>query len=182
MKVLYMPGLASITDKDFDIANSCKFKHLAEISDCTVFDYRKYRRADILKYVANFDVLFGSSFGGYFTFFLGLITGKPSIVVNPSLYLDERIGSLIQENPRELSFINPVELKALRTEPTGEPSPHIHVLMNIDDEVLDAGRILSIAEEFQTSMYVFEKGGHQSVNFQGDMLPTVKMIFSNIKM
>ncbi len=179
MKILYLPGLASITDKNYDLSSSCKLVHLMELANCTVFDYKLFKPSDIIQYISNFDLLFGSSFGGgYFAFYLSAITGKNSISVNPSLYLDERIDKLKKEYPKELAFIDANAVKALRTKPTGEPCGHMNVLMNIDDEVLDAGKILSIAEMFKANMYVFEKGGHESTNFQGDMLPTIKMLLN----
>lgn len=180
MKILYMPGLASITDKSYDLSKSYKLVHLLELADCTVFDYKKFKTETIRQYTANFDILFGSSFGGYFAFYLSVITGKPSISVNPSLYLDTRINSLLKQYPKELSFIDPKALKSLKRTPTGEPHPHVSVLMNMNDEVLDANKVVAEAENFGCSVYTYEKGGHQSTNFQGDMLPTVKMILNSL--
>jgi len=181
MKILYMPGLASIVDKTFDLSQSCKLVHLMELSDCTVFDYKLFRPADIIQYVSNFDLLFGSSFGGYFAFYLSLTTGKPSISVNPSLYLDERIEELRKEYPKELAFIKQSELKAIKIKPTGTPAEHVNILMNLDDEVIDASKVVAMAETFKCSLYTYEKGTHQSSNFQGDMLPTIKMILNTLE-
>lgn len=175
-----MPGLASITDKSYDISKSCKLVHLMELAECTVFDYKLYRPADIIQYISNFDLLFGSSFGGYFAFYLSLNTGKPSISVNPSLFLDERIEKLIKEHQKELSFIKPSEIRAIKSAPTGKPAPHVNVLMNIDDDIIDAGRVIDTSEKFKCNIYTYEKGGHQSSNFQGDMLPTIKMILNGL--
>jgi len=179
MKILYMPGLAFITDKGYDITKSCKLVHLMELAECTVFDYKYFRPADIVQYISNFDLLFGSSFGGYFAFYLSALTGKPSISVNPSTYLDERIESLIREYPRELSFIDSKSLKALKTEPKDKPCSHIHVLMNKDDEVINADRVAKTAEKYGANLYLYDKGSHESTNFQGDMLPTIKMILNS---
>jgi len=180
MKILYLPGIASITDKTYNISNSCKLIHLQEMADCTVFDYKLFNLAGIIQYVSNFDLLFGSSFGGYFAFYLSAITGKTSISINPSLYLNERITLLKKEYPKELGFIDAAAIKSLKTEPTGEPCPHINILMNIDDEVLNAAKIIDIAESFGCNTFVYEKGGHESTNFQGDMLPTIKMILNSL--
>jgi predicted esterase YcpF (UPF0227 family) len=179
MKLLYMPGLASITDKTYDLSQSCKLVHLMELHDCTVFDYKLFQPESIVQYISNFDVLFGSSFGGYFAFYLSIRTGKPSISVNPSLYLDERIDSLVAEH-EALSFIDKKALKSLKTSPTSTPASQVSVLMNMDDEVLDANKIIKTAQDFHAATYTYEKGGHESTNFQGDMLPTIKMILSQI--
>ena len=160
MKILYMPGLASLTDKTYDLSKSCKLVHLMELAGCTVFDYRLFKPAGIMQYISNFDLLFGSSFGGYFAFFLSVRTGKPSISVNPSLYLDKRIDQLKRDYPQELGFINADHVKVLRRTPDGKPCGHIHVLMNLDDEVLDAGHILETAESFGACTYTYEKGGY----------------------
>ncbi|PLX66329.1 MAG: hypothetical protein C0602_11735 [Denitrovibrio sp.] len=180
MKILYMPGLASIVDKTYDISKSCKLIHLQELADCTVFDYKKFNPSHIKQYVMNFDLLFGSSFGGYFAFYLSLSTSKPSISVNPSLYLDERIQSLHKEYPEKLSFIKQSELKLIKEEPAGTTSPHIHILMNMDDEVISAAKVIEKADKFGSNIYTYEKGSHESTNFQGDMLPTIKMILNSI--
>lgn len=180
MKILYMPGLAYLTEKNYDLSNSCKLVHLLELADCTVFDYKLFSPGEIMQYISNFDLLFGSSFGGYFAFYLSVISGKTSISVNPSLYLDQRIDQLKKDYPAELGFIHPAALKSIKCKPTGEPARHIHVLMNLDDEVLDAGRILTTAEDFGCNCYTYEKGGHESTNFQGDMLPTIKMILDSL--
>ena len=179
MKILYLPGLASITDNNYDIGSSCKLVHLMELANCTVFDYKLFKPSSIIQYISNFDLLFGSSFGGYFAFYLSVLTGKNSILVNPSLYLDERIDQLKYEFPTELAFLDSKALKSLRTDPSDKAYDHINVLMNTDDAVLDASRILKIAEEFQANTYIFEKGGHESTNFQGDMLPTIKMLLNS---
>lgn len=148
MKILYMPGLASIVDNTFDLSKSNKLIHLQEIADCTVFDYKLFDPSIIKQYVMNFDLLFGSSFGGYFAFYLSLKTGRPSISVNPSLYLDERITALQKQYPTKLSFLKQSELKMIKQEPGDKPSPHVHILMNLNDEVLDARKVLETAERF----------------------------------
>lgn len=181
MKILYMPGLASIVDKQFDLSKSCKLVHLMELAVCTVFDYKQFHPSSIIQYVSNFDLLFGSSFGGFFAFYLALATGKPSISVNPSLFLDERIDTLIKEYPRELSFVNKSHLKAIKSEPKSKPAENISIIMNLDDEVIDAYKVVDKAEKYGCRTYTFEKGGHQSSNFQGDMLPTIKMILNGLE-
>jgi predicted esterase YcpF (UPF0227 family) len=180
MKMLYMPGLASITDETYDIAKSSKLVHLIRLADCTVFDYKKFRTDSIMQYISNFDVLFGSSFGGYFAFYLSVISGKTAILVNPSLYLDERIDNLKKQFPAELSFIDAKALKSIRVKPSGEKCGDIHVLMNLDDDVINAAKVTETAEKFGANLYLYEKGGHESSNFQGDMLPTIKMILNSI--
>ena len=180
MKILYMPGLASIVDKQFDLSKSYKLVHLMELADCTVFDYKQFYPSSIVQYISNFDLLFGSSFGGYFAFYLSLATGKPSISVNPSLFLDERIDTLRKEYPKELSFINQSHLKAIKCEPKTKPAKNISIIMNLDDEVIDAYKVVEKAEKYGCMTYTFEKGGHKSSNFQGDMLPTIKMILNSL--
>lgn len=180
MKILYMPGLASIVDSTFDLSKSCKLIHIQELANCTVFDYKLFKPATISQYIANFDLLVGSSFGGFFAFYLSVMTGKPSISINPSLYLDDRMDVLKTEFPSELSFIKKSEIKAIKSPPPSTPCKHIHIIMNLDDEVLDAHRVLAKAESYGCCTYEFEKGGHESTNFQGDMIPTIKMILNSL--
>lgn len=180
MKILYMPGLASIVDEQFDFANSCKLAHMMEMGDCTIFDYKQFKPEDIIQYASNFDLLFGSSFGGYFAFYISLATGKPSILINPSLFLDERIESLIKEYPKELSFINKAHLMAIKKAPVEMPASNINIIMNMDDRIIDAYKVVEKAEKYGCNVFTFDKGGHQSSNFQGDMLPTIKMILNSL--
>ncbi len=179
MKILYFPGIRSIIDKDYDLAMSCKLVHLKEISECDVFDYHSYELNSALKQTEKYDVLFGSSFGGFFAFNLALRTDKKCICVNPSLYLDKRISALIAENPDRLSFLKTLHLSELIAQPKKQEVSNIHVLMNMDDDVLNAEKILSIARIHHANTYEFEKGGHDSTNFIGEMLPLIKLILAD---
>jgi predicted esterase YcpF (UPF0227 family) len=179
MKILYFPGLASIIEKDHDFAKSCKYVHLREMADCDIFDYQSFNPTKIVAKAKEYDLLFGSSFGGFFAFYISVVTGQKSISVNPSLTLDERINTLKQSHPKELSFISQNQLKILKVTPKGEKCPNVNILMNLDDEVINAYEVLDVAKKFGCNTYEFEKGGHQSHNFQGDMLPVVRQIISS---
>jgi len=179
MKILYFPGLASLTDKTYDISKSCKMVHLQEMADCDVFSYKDFHPAKALKFSSGYDILFGSSFGGYFAFYISVMTGVQNINVNPSLYLDSRIDHLKSEYKNELAFLDAEEVKKLKTPSNNKKHQQISVLMNMNDEILDASRVVSIAENFGCKIFTFEKGGHESTNFQGDMLPTIKMLLNS---
>jgi len=178
MKLLYFPGIQSIIAEEYDFAQSYKLVHLMEICDCEVFDYRNFDSKKTIERVRNYDVLFGSSFGGYFAFNMAVITGQKCISVNPSLYLDKRFSTLMEQYPNKLSFIKPAQVAAIKAEPMKSKHPNIHIMMNMDDEVLDAHKIVGIAERFGCNIYRYEKGGHQSSNFIGEMLPAIKQILS----
>lgn len=179
MKLLYFPGINSIIDTTYDITQSSKLVHLMEICDCEVFDYRSYDPDKTLDLIKKYDVLFGSSFGGYFAFNIAVITGQTCISVNPSLYLDKRFETLLSQYPAELGFIKPAHVAAIKKEPLKYTNKHIHVLMNLDDEILDSQRILGIAEKYNCDIYSFVKGGHESTNFIGEMLPLIKQILKD---
>lgn len=179
MKLLYFPGIKSIVEKNFDLPGSAKLAHLMQICDCDVFDYRTYNPTATTDMVQKYDVLFGSSFGGYFAFNMAVLTGQTCISVNPSLYLDKRFGMLLDKYPAELSFFTPALISALKTEPAKASYSNIHILMNRDDEVLDAQRIIDIAESYGCDTYAFEKGGHECTNFTGEMLPLIKQILKD---
>jgi len=181
MKLLYFPGLISIIDNSYDLATSCKLIHLHDICDCTVFDYKTFDPEETIRYIKGFDVLFGSSFGGFYAFFLSLVTGQKCISINPSLYLDKRFSLLSQQYPDKLAFIKQEHLTALVKEPVREENKNIHVLMNLDDEKLSAEKVLSIAEKYCCNIYTFEKGGHDSSNFIGEMLPLIKQLLIDNK-
>jgi len=178
MKLLYFPGVQSILADDYEYAQSYKLVHLMQICDCDIFDYRNFDAQKSIKLVKEYDVLFGSSFGGYFAFNMAVITGQKCISVNPSLYLDKRFAMLMEKYPNKLSFIKPAQLEAIKAEPLKNTHPNIHILINTDDEVLDAEKIIGIAEKFGCNIYRYEKGGHESSNFIGEMLPTIKQILS----
>jgi predicted esterase YcpF (UPF0227 family) len=178
MKLLYFPGIQSILADEHDFAQSYKLVLLMQICHCDVFDYRNFDAKSSIDLVRKYDVLFGASFGGYFAFNMAVITGQSCISVNPSLYLDKRFAMLMDKHPNKLSFIKPAQLEAIKAEPLKNRHPNIHILMNMDDEVLDAEKIVGIAGKFGCNIYRYEKGGHESTNFIGEMLPTIKQILS----
>lgn len=180
MKILYFPGIKSLTDRDYDISQSCKLVHLRELYECDIFDYRTYALERSVRLAEDYDLLFGSSFGGFFALHLALRACKPCISVNPSIYLDKRFATLVSNYPDELSFLKQAHLDSLIMPPDGKEHKNIHLLMNLDDEILSAERIISIAEEYLCSVYTFEKGGHESSNFIGEMLPLIKQIAAGL--
>lgn len=180
MKILYFPGLKSITDKEYDLSQSCKLIHLREIYECDVFDYRTFGLSRAAELYKDYDLFFGSSFGGFFAMHLALRLGKKCISVNPSLYLDKRFAVLLAQYPDELGFIKQAHLDSLIYPPDGKAHKDIHILMNLDDEVLSADKIISIAEQYRSSVYTFEKGGHESTNFLGEMMPLIKQITAGL--
>jgi len=178
MKILYFAGLASITDPDYDICKSNKFLHLSEIAECESYDYHSFAPETFLSQISAYDVLFGSSFGGFFSFFGGISTGKTTIMVNPSLKLDERIELLKTIHGEKLSFIDQNMLKKIKTTPNGSKYQNINAFMNLDDEVISASDVIEVSKTFSTNIHTFEKGRHESHNFQGEMLPIIKRILT----
>lgn len=177
--MLYFPGLQSIIVKDSSMPGSAKLAHLMQLCECDVFDYRSFNPTQLIDTVQKYDILFGSSLGGFFAFNLAVITGQTCVVANPSLYINKRCESLLTKYPEELNFITPEVLSTIKAEPVKTTYSNIHVLVNLDDEILDSSRVIAIAEEYGCNLYLFDKGGHECSNFTGEMLPLIKQIIKD---
>ena len=169
MNALYFPGLASLTDDNYDIEQSEKYCEFAGIMNISPYLYE-----NLTLEPQGYDLFIGSSFGGFFAYFLGIINNTPNIGINPSLLLDERI-KMLKEDHSELDFLPENFLADIKS--IAQSCPHhpvSRVFMNRDDEVIDFESIKSFCIENNIDLHSYEKGGHVSLNFKSQMLPDIR--------
>ncbi|WP_022850442.1 YqiA/YcfP family alpha/beta fold hydrolase [Limisalsivibrio acetivorans] len=168
MRVLYFAGLSHVIENNINLQNSSKLVYLSKFLDVDVFSH-----TGMLPDADGYDAFIGSSFGGFFALWGAARYGITGIGINPSLLLPERIEHHKQIFPEQLSIFSRESLNAMRME---NPHGDLHVLINMDDEVLGAENVIREAGKNGMKTLAYNKGGHEAVNFSEEMLPNIKEI------
>lgn len=115
MKILYLHGYQG--SPNWDRINW--MKSLGHEVIAPQIDYDKEHDFFVNMLDMDFDYIVGNSLGGFVAFYLSLYKGKPSICINPPLYMDLKI---------RMNLPLQYDIKSSR---------HISVIIGNDDEVVN---------------------------------------------
>ena len=115
MKILYLHGYQG--SPNWDRINW--MKSLGHEVIAPQIDYDKEHDFFINLLDIDFDFIVGNSLGGFTAFYLSLYKGKPSICINPPLYMDLKV---------RMNLPSKYKIKSSR---------HISVIIGNDDEVVN---------------------------------------------